>query len=302
MTRPRNIRTVAMPLGMVVGALLCRPITLLEEWGQGWIMPALIFAMLFLTYCKVDMRRMRLRWMHLWLLVIQFVGSVAIYLLMAPLGEIVAQGAMMCVLAPIAMAAVVIGGMLGADTESMAAFSLLCNLTTALVAPAILHFAGGEGCSFAEIMGRVAPLLILPFAAGQLCRRTVKPVARWAEEHKNSTFYIWLISLIIIIGRTTSFVIDQRAENLGVELMMAGISLVICLVQFGVGRWLGRKSGDSVAGGQSLGQKNTVLAIWMAQSFLNPLSSVAPTAYILWQNMVNSWQLYRKEKEGRSNR
>ena len=285
-----------MPIGMVIGALLCRPIAALEEWSQGWIMPALIFAMLFLTYCKVDMRRMRLQWGHLWLLLFQFIGSVGIYLLMAPLNEVVAQGVMICVLAPIAMAAVVIGGMLGADTDSMAAFSLLCNLSTALIAPAILHFAGGEGCTFAEIMGKVAPLLILPFVAGQLCRYAVKPIARWAEEHKNATFYIWLVSLIIIIGRTTAFVIDQPAENGKEELIMAAISLVICLVQFGVGRWLGGKWGDAAAGGQSLGQKNTVLAIWMAQSFLNPLSSVAPTAYIIWQNMVNSWQLYRKNR------
>ena len=80
---------------------------------------------------------------------------------------------------------------------------------------------------------------------------------------------------------------------------MAGVALALCLAQFGIGRWLGRKYGDAVAGGQSLGQKNTVLAIWMAQTFLNPLSSVAPTAYILWQNMVNSWQLYRQERDSR---
>ena len=285
-----------MPLGMAVGAILCRPITTLEEWSQGAIMPILIFAMLFLTYCKVDMRRMRLSWLHLWLLVIQFAGSIGILYALAPLGEIVAQGAMMCVLAPIAMAAVVIGGLLGADTESMTAFSLLCNLSTALVAPYLLHLAGGEGCTLAEILSKVAPLLILPFVAGQACRYIAKPVARWAAEHKNATFYIWLIALIIIIGRTTAFVIDQKAENIKIEFIMAGVALVICLAQFGIGRWLGRKYGDAIAGGQSLGQKNTVLAIWMAQTFLNPLSSVAPTAYILWQNMVNSWQLYRQEQ------
>lgn len=299
MKRPRNIRTFAMPLGMVAGAVLCRPITVLEEWSQGVIMPVLIFAMLFLTYCKVDMRRMRLTWLHVWLLMIQFAGSVGILYALAPLGEVVAQGAMMCVLAPIAMAAVVIGGLLGADTESMTAFSLLCNLSTALVAPYLLHLAGGEGCTLAEILSKVAPLLILPFVAGQACRYVAKPVARWAAEHKNATFYIWLVALIIIIGRTTAFVIDQKAENIKIEFIMAGVALALCLAQFGIGRWLGRKYGDAVAGGQSLGQKNTVLAIWMAQTFLNPLSSVAPTAYILWQNMVNSWQLYRQERDSR---
>ncbi len=293
MTLLHNMRTVAMPMGMIVGALLCRQITMLEEWSRGMITPVLIFMMLFLTYCKVDIRRMRLSWLHLWLLLFQFVGSVGVFFLLAPLNTIVAQGAMICMLAPIAMAAVVIGGMLGADTDSMAAFSLLCNLSTALAAPVILHFAGGEGCTFAEILSRVAPLLIVPFVAGQLCRLFVKPVARWAAEHKNATFYIWLVSLIIIIGRTTSFIIDNTAQNGELEIVMAAVSAVLCLCQFGVGRWLGRKYGDAVAGGQSLGQKNTVLAIWMAQSFLHPLSSVAPTAYIVWQNMVNSWQLYK---------
>ena len=296
MIRPRNIRTVAMPLGIVVGALLCRQITAVEELSRGMITPVLIFLILFLTYCKVDIRRMRLSWLHVWLLLFQLVGSVGVFMLLAPFNEIIAQGAMMCILAPIAMAAVVIGGMLGADTDSMVAFSLLCNLTTAFAAPAILHYAGGEGCTLVEILSRVAPLLILPFVMAQLCRLFVKPVARWAVEHSNANFYIWLVALVIIIGRTTVFIIEHIAEHSTVVLIMAGVALVICLVQFGVGRWIGRKYGDTVAGGQSLGQKNTVLAIWMAQTFLNPLSSVAPTAYIVWQNMVNSWQMYRNER------
>ena len=48
--------------------------------------------------------------------------------------------------------------------------------------------------------------------------------------------------------------------------------------------------------GQSLGQKNTVLAVWMSQAFLDPISSIAPTAYIVWQNFVNSYQIYRRDK------
>ena len=74
---------------------------------------------------------------------------------------------------------------------------------------------------------------------------------------------------------------------------MAVVALAVCLMQFSVGRWLGKRYGDDVAGGQALGQKNTVLAIWLSQSFLNPLSCVAPTAYIVWQNIVNSYQIYK---------
>ena len=31
------------------------------------------------------------------------------------------------------------------------------------------------------------------------------------------------------------------------------------------------------------------------EAFLDPVSSVAPTAYIVWQNIVNSYQLWRKD-------
>jgi BASS family bile acid:Na+ symporter len=45
-----------------------------------------------------------------------------------------------------------------------------------------------------------------------------------------------------------------------------------------------------------LGQKNTVLAIWMAATYLNPLTTIAPGSYVVWQNTINSWQLWKKRK------
>lgn len=256
--------------------------------------PTLIGAMLFLTFCRVDIRQMRPRWVHLAMLLFQFVGSVAVYHLVAPLlGQTVGQGAMICVLAPIAMAAVVIGGMLGANVATMATYSLICNLVTAFVAPTILHAYGTGSCTFAEIIGRVAPTLIAPFVLGQLCRYVWRRGAEWFASHSQLSFYLWLFSLILVIGRTTCFILDTEA-NPYVEVALAIVALVICLVQFGVGRTLGRMSGDVVAGGQSLGQKNTVLAVWMALNFLDPVASVAPTAYIVWQNLVNSYQIYKR--------
>ena len=139
---PHNLRTVSMPLGMVVGAMFCRPIAALETASGGMITPSLIFLMLFFTFCRVDVRSMRLQPLHLWLLTAQIVFSVAVYGILLPFSPTVAQGGMICVLTPIAMAAVVIGGMLGADIVSMTTFSLLCNMTIAVVAPFILSVVG----------------------------------------------------------------------------------------------------------------------------------------------------------------
>ena len=52
------------------------------------------------------------------------------------------------------------------------------------------------------------------------------------------------------------------------------------------------------AGGQALGQKNTVIGIWLMLSFLNPTAVIAPCAYVIWQNLINAVQLWYKGKYG----
>ena len=298
----RNVKTIAMPSAMIVGALLCRPITALEAASHQMITPALIFLMLFVTFCRVSPKQMKPSMLHVWLLVLQLVGCVGVYAVLRPFDAVVAQGAMVCVLAPVAMAAVVIAGMLGANVATMATYSLICNMVIALVAPVVLAFTGTGACTFSQILARIAPLLIMPFAAAQFCRFVYPKGAKWVEEHSQISFYMWLVSLMVIIARTTAFIIDLHDASFATELWLAFAALVICLAQFKVGRKLGRRYGDPAAGGQSLGQKNTVLAVWMSQAFLDPISSIAPTAYIVWQNFVNSYQIYRRDKALRESR
>lgn len=282
-----------MPVGMVVGALLCYPITAFDDWSGGISTPFFIFSMLFCTFCRVNIREMKPSWLHLWLMVAQVVATVAIYALLRPLGETVAQGGMICALAPMAMGAVVIAGMLGAKVETMATHSLICNIAIAFIAPPLISMWGNGSCTIAEILARVTPLLIAPFVVAQLCRWLTPRFAGWIGSHAMLSFYLWLLSLMVIMGKTTHFIIESGTEYLTTEIILAAVALIVCLAQFGFGRWLGRRYGDEPAGGQALGQKNTVLAIWLAQSFLNPLACVAPTAYIVWQNIVNSYQIYR---------
>lgn len=288
-----TMRSISMPLGMVVGVLLCYPITLFDEWCGGITAPGFIFAMLFCTFCRVNVRDMKPTWLHFWLMVAQIVATVAVYFVLLPLGDTVAQGGMICALAPMAMGAVVIAGMLGANVATMATHSLICNFVIAFLAPPLLSMWGNGTCTITEILVRVSPLLIGPFVLAQMCRLLTPKAAKWIGSHTLIPFYIWLLSLVAIMGKTTWFIIQSGTEHIATEVILAVVALVICLLQFGVGHWLGKRYGDRAAGGQALGQKNTVMAIWLAQAFLNPLSCVAPTAYIVWQNIVNSYQMYK---------
>ncbi|MBR6648618.1 MAG: transporter, partial [Bacteroidaceae bacterium] len=78
-----------------------------------------------------------------------------------------------------------------------------------------------------------------------------------------------------------------------VMIGIALVSFICCLMQFAVGRFIGARYGDKITGGQALGQKNTVFAIWLAYTFLTPVTAIAGGFYSVWHNIVNTLQLYK---------
>lgn len=107
-----------------------------------FLTPTLIFCMLFLTFCKISPRNMKFSGLHVWLILIQLAGSLLLYGLIAPFNEEVAEGILICVVAPTATAAAVITGMLGGNVAFLASFVFLSNVTVALTAPVIFSFLG----------------------------------------------------------------------------------------------------------------------------------------------------------------
>jgi BASS family bile acid:Na+ symporter len=82
-------------------------------------------------------------------------------------------------------------------------------------------------------------------------------------------------------------------------ILIAVLSLAVCLLQFYFGNRIGHRYGDPISSAQSLGQKNTVLAVWLALTYLQPIATVGPACYIAWHNIVNSYQIYRRAHEGK---
>ena len=294
----KKIKPYMMPISMIIGCIFYQYVSLLS-----FVTPYLIVVMLFITYCNIPLRDIRFTRLHFWLLFIQLACSVLVYLAISPFSEIVAQGALICVLAPTATSAVVITNMLGGNSASLTAYSLLCNLAVAFAAPVIFALIGyhRDEMSFLPALWMIAQkiflLLLLPFLRAVLLDKYLPRVHYEIKRKQSVSFYLWTMALIIITGKTVKFIVDQENPDYRVEIALAAAAFVICALQFLTGRRLGSKYNDTIAGGQGLGQKNTVLAIWMAQTYLNPISSIGPGAYVLWQNMVNSYQVWRKRKE-----
>jgi len=285
-----------MPLAMTIGTIFYR------FFGSlAFLTPYLIFVMLFLTYCKLDLKNIQLSRLHLWLILIQILGSVAAFLLLQPVNPILAQGVMICMLAPTGTAAPVVTGMLKGNVESLTAYSLLSNMSVAIAAPLIFSLLGSYETlpffdSFLAISRRVFVLLLTPFVLAYMLKKISVKSAEKIGSLSGLSFYIWSFALIVVTARTVQFIMNQNSVNYTTEILVAAGALVACIGQFLLGKKIGKRYNNTIAGGQSLGQKNTILAIWMAQTFLNPISSIGPGSYVLWQNIFNSYQVWRKRK------
>ncbi len=310
----RFIKNWTLPLAMLTGAmgyfLFARvswlaPVKPYADGLTAFLTPALIFAQLLLTFCKIEVRELKPKAWHGWLLLFQTVSClvVAALLVCFPMQETyreVFEGAMVCLICPTATAAAVITGKLGGSASSLTTYTLLSNLLAAAAVPLLFPLVEPHAditffAAFLKILGKVLPLLLLPFFLACFLRVFVGKVHRRLLEFRDAAFYLWAVALAIVSGQTVRSLMNSDAPVF-VEMLIALAGLVACCVQFYLGKRIGGHYNDRISGGQALGQKNTVLAIWMSYTYLNPLSSVGPGSYVLWQNIINSWQLWKKRK------
>ncbi len=292
----QRLKKWMLPIAMITGAVFYRYVQIIS-----FLTPYLIFIMLLVTYCKLSLRNMNLSPLHVWLLGIQVIGSLLIYVLLYSFDPLVAEGTFICVFCPTATAAAVITGMLGGDIACLATYSLLSNMTVAIIAPFIFSFMGDHISlpffeSFLKIGTEMIPLLIFPFVCALILQKFLPKVHSALQNHQSISFYLWAISLTIVMGKTVSFIASRGNAEYKEEILIALFALIVCILQFILGKLIGKKYYNTIAGGQGLGQKNTVLAIWMALTYLNPLASIGPASYVVWQNSINSLQLWIREK------
>lgn len=292
----RHKKNLVLPIAFIGGAVF-------SNWMEylTFLSPYLIFLMLFVTYCRLSLKEIRPHKFDLKLLSIQILMSGIAYISLFFLNEDLALGVFICFFVPTATAAPVITSMLGGSISRVVTYSLTCNLAVAALGPLILAAIGDNadmtfGRSFLLILSQVFPLLLGPMVCAFGLQKIWPKMHSVVSNHQSLSFYLWAVSLFIIVGSCVSFAIKTwTPDNTWLMILLALGALMACLVQFYIGRKVGTSIGDPVSGGQSLMQKNTVLAVWLAMAYMNPITSIAPAAYIAWQNIVNSWQLVRHD-------
>jgi len=265
------------------------------------ILPLFMFLILFVTFCKVDFRRLiPVRWM-LWVGVVQVVFVALLTLLVVEYGLtgnslIIVEAIITSIIAPVAAAAPVVTAKLGGKLEQMTTYTFISNFITALLIPVCFPLIDKAAnvsflTAFLTILHEVCMVLVLPMLLAYIVKHGMKRLHRWVVSINDLSYYMWGGSLLIVSG-TTAKNIAHADTTLTFLLIIALLGLVLCVIQFAVGRFIGHYFGATTESGQALGQKNTAFAIWIAYTYLNPLSSIGPGCYILWQNIINSVEIW----------
>lgn len=295
----QRFRPYVLPVAIVLGLLLHRWCAMFS-----FLVPFIIFCILLLTFTAVDLRRLRMTMLDLWLILFQIVVSTSCYLAITLLGgsHIVAEGVLIGVLCPVASSVAVVACILGANRETVTTYTIVGNLMVAVVAPVAFTLIGdhpemGLWNSFLLMTSKIASTLALPFFLAALLQFMLPSVNNFIARYKGLGFYLWAVALLFTLGQTIDYIFLNGEGNWASIAWLGGLSLLFSIIQFGFGRWLGRRYGDVIGGGQLLGQKNSAMGIWMANTFLTPLSSVFLAFYSVYQNLFNAWQMAQMKKK-----
>ena len=308
------IKDWTLPISMMLGAfgyLLFTKVAALQGMKVAlvgmvpYLLPALIFVMLFFTYCKIDPRELRPRRWHLWLILIQLaevvvcvwwcVSSRHTYWL--PLAEAM----LATVIAPMAAVGAVVTQKIGGNAATATTYTLISSTFTAIMVPLVYPIVEpGIGMTFLalflKILSRVFPTIMAPLALALLLHWLLPQAQHYvAEKSKDYSFYLWGICTVVNTAQIIRSIVSSPGSG-NLVLYICVLVGLLCFAQFYVGKQIGSHYDDRMAAGQGLAQKNTVLAIWMAMTFLSPQAAIGPGVCLLWQNLFNSWQIWHHNR------
>lgn len=271
------------------------------------IFPMMVFCTLFSTFCRVDFHQMRPHRWHVGVLLAQvLLVALNVWIIFCVEAshsqKILWESVLTCIIGPTATAAPVVTAKIGGNINTMTAFVVISSFASAFMIPAVFPLLERGGnltfwSAFLIILEKLAMVLVAPLALGWFMQHYVKKICAWIVSIPDLSFYLWSVQLSITSGVTVRNIVHSEA-GLPVLLMIAVMSLILCFVLFLVGRSIGRHLGEEINSGQALFQKNTALSIWVAYTYLNPIASVGAGCYVLWQNIINSlelWEFRRKQ-------
>ncbi len=258
----------------------------------------LLMALLFFSFLDIKIDKNTISIKHFIILVSLIAASFISYLAIYPFDKLLAQTAFITAIAPTAIAAPVIISLKKGEVEFTLFSLVLTNVVITILLPFILPLIinSGNDITFNDIL---LPVLIT-FTTPLILTRLVKlvSVSLWKKliDLKDSSFYILVANVYLATSGASYYIRNNFTSELSLVYEIGFITALICTFLFTLGHFIGSKDYASEAS-QALGQKNNSYTIWLAITFMNPVSVLGPVFYVLFQNTYISLNLYFHSKK-----
>lgn len=262
-----------------------------------FVIQYLLMAMLFFAFLDLEFKPETFEKSVLWILLANVAVAFLSYAALAAFDRTLALTAFMTAIAPTAIAAPVIIGFIHGEIEYVVTAVLFTNVSSAVIIPLTLPFLLGAEIQISvwQVLQPVLIVMFVPLLLARLVARLSAETQAFIRKGKRFSFPLWLVNLFIITANASNFLRNENSDSALTLVTIALVSLVLCVVNFGVGALLGGRRNWQEAS-QSLGQKNLSFVIWIALTFINPLVAMGPTFYILYHHLYNSWSIYQFER------
>lgn len=282
---------LSLLIAMLIGMLVPRAHVF------SFLIQYLLMLMLFFAFLDIEFRPQSFQKSVIWVLIANVAVAFISYMLLVRFDIMLALAAFMTAIAPTAIAAPVIIGFIEREVEYVVTSVILTNITSAIIVPLALPslLSTEVHISVWEVLQPVLVVMFVPLILSRLAARLSSNARNVIRTGKVFSFPIWLINLFIISANASNFLRNGNTDSLSTLLIIALISLVICIANFGLGALLGGHTHWQEAS-QSLGQKNLSFVIWITLTFINPLVAMGPMFYILYHHLYNSWSIYQFER------
>jgi BASS family bile acid:Na+ symporter len=257
-----------------------------------------LMTILFFSFLKLKLSWRMYQWKHLYFVLASIGLSLSSYFLLLPFHEILAQSLFLVALAPTAIAAIIFADLFRVDLAFVTAAVIVSNLLTIVTIPFSFTYIIETAIpvSVGQLLGAVAVTIVVPLVASQILVLTRSKAVDFFNRIQWFPFILFCINIFIASAKASHFLRYESDAPWVTVVWIVVAMLLLCIVGFEVGKRVG---GDNfrIEGSLALGRKNTMFTIWLATTYLQPIILIAPTAYILIQNVYNAWQLARVGEE-----
>jgi bile acid:Na+ symporter, BASS family len=292
--RVQRIRSYLMPVAIVLGIMLPGAHILSP------LMPWLIVTMMFLSFVggvpgqEPGSTR--------WVAVRVALGSLFFASLVWSLGRLlhwpapmVMAGLLLC-LAPPANASPAMTKLLGGNPLLMLKLVVGGHFIACITIPLLAAWFQGTSPASAwniaqKVFLSILPLVVLPIGSATLLRHALPAIAARIAKLSAYTMLLWTLMVFVVISAASHNIralLDAGQFTLPGLVAVGALSLAIAIALFASGWKLGGTR-YPIESSQGLGQKNTVLMIWIAQAYIHPVAALGPVCYVVWQNLILSY-------------